>query len=86
MYKVVTTDVLRPVIPEEAIVKQVGASLVYGDATTEDELIKHCKNKLAGYKCPKTIEFWDELPKTPVGKILRRNVKKRFWEEGKNIA
>lgn len=39
MYKVVVTDVLRPVLPEEGILKEVGASLTYGDATTEDELI-----------------------------------------------
>ena len=48
---------------------------------TEEELIKHCKNKLAGYKCPKKIEFWDELPKTSVGKILRKEVKKYFWKD-----
>ena len=40
MYKVVTTDVLKPVIPEELILKEAGASLVYGNATTEDELIE----------------------------------------------
>jgi long-chain acyl-CoA synthetase len=51
-----------------------------GQAVTEEELIKHCKGKLAGYKCPKKIEFWGELPKTPVGKILRRDVKKHFWK------
>jgi len=52
-----------------------------GQIVTEEELIKHCKNKLAGYKCPKKIEFWDELPKTSVGKILRKEVKKHFWED-----
>lgn len=55
--------------------------------TTEEELIRHCKGKLAGYKCPKKIEFWDELPKTPIGKILRKDVKRRFWEDrGKMIG
>ena len=47
---------------------------------TEDELIRFCKAKLAGYKCPKSVEFWDSLPTTAVGKILRKDVKKRFWE------
>jgi len=51
-----------------------------GQVVTEEELIKHCKGKLAGYKCPKKIEFWGELPKTPVGKILRKDVKKHFWK------
>lgn len=47
---------------------------------TEEELINHCKTRLAGYKCPKGVEFWSELPKTPIGKILRRDIKKKFWE------
>ncbi len=49
------------------------------DASQED-LIAHCKEHLAGYKCPKAVEFWDQLPTTPVGKILRKDVKKKFWE------
>jgi long-chain acyl-CoA synthetase len=52
-----------------------------GQTVTEEELIKHCKSKLAGYKCPKKIEFWNELPKTSVGKILRKEVKKHFWKD-----
>ena len=41
----------------------------------EDELIKHCKENLTGYKVPKQVEFRKELPKTNVGKILRRKLK-----------
>ena len=41
----------------------------------EDELIKHCKENLTGYKVPKQIVFTDELPKSNVGKILRRKLK-----------
>ncbi len=39
---------------------------------TEAELMEHCKQLLTGYKVPKAIEFRDDLPKTPIGKILRR--------------
>jgi long-chain acyl-CoA synthetase len=49
-------------------------------AISEVELINHCKEKLASYKCPKQIEFWDELPKTPIGKIIRKDIKQRFWD------
>lgn len=42
---------------------------------TADELIQHCKDNLAGYKIPKYVEFRDELPKTNVGKILRRELR-----------
>jgi long-chain acyl-CoA synthetase len=39
---------------------------------TEEELIAFCRTRLAGYKVPKRVEFRTELPKTPVGKVLRR--------------
>lgn len=42
---------------------------------TVDELIAYCRQNLTGYKRPKYIEFRDELPKTPVGKILRRELR-----------
>jgi long-chain acyl-CoA synthetase len=41
---------------------------------TEDEIIKFCRENLAPYKVPKTVEFRDQLPKTMVGKILRREL------------
>ncbi len=45
------------------------------DSLTEDELHKHCDENLTGYKQPKYIEFTDELPKSNIGKILRRVLK-----------
>jgi acyl-coenzyme A synthetase/AMP-(fatty) acid ligase len=42
---------------------------------TEDELLAHCRQTLAAYKVPKTIEFRAELPKGPTGKVLRRLLK-----------
>ncbi|MCY4444469.1 MAG: AMP-binding protein [Proteobacteria bacterium] len=44
-------------------------------AITEEEVLKHCKKNLTGYKIPKYIEFRDELPKSNVGKVLRRMLK-----------
>jgi long-chain acyl-CoA synthetase len=44
-------------------------------ALTEDALIEHCRKSLTGYKVPKRVYFRDELPKTNVGKILRRELK-----------
>ena len=44
-------------------------------ALTEDDLRAHCRQLLTGYKQPKRIEFRDTLPKTPVGKILRRELR-----------
>jgi long-chain acyl-CoA synthetase len=42
---------------------------------TKEQVIEHCKKHLTGYKVPKVVEFWKELPKTNVGKVLRREVK-----------
>ncbi len=42
------------------------------DSVTEQDVMEHCRKNLTGYKRPKTVEFRDELPKTNVGKILRR--------------
>ena len=42
---------------------------------TEDDLRLHCRRYLTGYKVPKIIEFRDELPKSNVGKILRRELR-----------
>jgi long-chain acyl-CoA synthetase len=48
------------------VVKKPGAS------ATEDEILAFCKERLAAYKAPKTLEFREELPKSTVGKLLRR--------------
>ena len=62
----------------------------YGEAVTafvkikqngtcaEDELIRFCKEKIASYKAPKKVMIVDELPKSPAGKILKREIKKQF--------
>jgi long-chain acyl-CoA synthetase len=42
------------------------------ESLTKDQIMSHCRENLTAYKCPKHVEFRTELPKTPVGKILRR--------------
>ena len=49
---------------------------------TEDEVYEHCKANLAPYKVPKMVEFRAELPKTMIGKVLRRMLREE--EEAKN--
>ncbi len=46
-----------------------------GETMTEEEVITHCKEKLASYKVPRLVEFRDELPKTMVGKVLRKELR-----------
>ncbi len=68
--------------PDEKWGERVQAAVVLQkeQTATKEELIAHCKEHLAGYKCPKEIDFWEQLPTTPVGKVLRKDVKKKFWE------
>jgi long-chain acyl-CoA synthetase len=48
------------------------------DGLTEDAVRAHCKQYLTDYKIPKAIEFRKELPKTPIGKILRKDLKAEY--------
>lgn len=60
-------------VPDEHSGEVVKIFVVTKDnSVTADELIQHCRKHLTGYKIPKKVEFRDELPKTNVGKILRR--------------
>jgi long-chain acyl-CoA synthetase len=60
-------------VPDEKSGEVVKIFVVKKDQSlTKAELMEHCKKNLTGYKLPKFIEFRNELPKTPVGKILRR--------------
>ena len=52
-----------------------------GAAVTAEELIAFCRNRLARYKLPREIEFRSELPKTFVGKVLRRELIERYSHE-----
>ncbi len=62
--------------PDERAGEVVALFVVRKDPTlTEDAVIEHCRKELTGYKVPKRVHFRDELPKTNVGKILRRELK-----------
>ena len=46
-----------------------------GESLTEDELLDYCKDNLVKYKVPAFIEFVDDVPKTPVGKIDKKQLR-----------
>ena len=50
-----------------------------GQAATEGELIEFCRERLAGYKAPKSFEFVETLPKGGTGKILKRELREPYW-------
>ncbi|MEO5651601.1 MAG: long-chain-fatty-acid--CoA ligase [Marmoricola sp.] len=49
-------------------------------SATEDELIAHCAEHLAKFKCPKSVDVVEALPRNPTGKILKRDLRKPYWE------
>jgi acyl-CoA synthetase (AMP-forming)/AMP-acid ligase II len=66
-------------IPDERWGETVKALVIAraGSSPTADELIAFARDRLAGYKLPRSIEFVDELPRTPSGKVLKRELRRR---------
>jgi len=58
--------------------------LIHGSKTSPQELIDHCKQHLARYKAPKKIELTDQLPLSPAGKVLRREVRRLLKDKDKH--
>ena len=54
-------------------------SLHAGKALSPGELVAFCKERLSGYKCPRTIDIVEDLPKNGLGKILKSELRSRFW-------
>ena len=51
-----------------------------GSDVSADDLIAHCRSTLAGYKCPKRIDFVESLPRTATGKLQKFKLRQPFWE------
>ena len=68
-------------VPDDEMGESVKAivELRAGESATADELIAFCRRDLAHYKCPRTVDFVAELPREPQGKVLKRQLRERFW-------
>ncbi|MEU6764979.1 long-chain fatty acid--CoA ligase [Streptomyces sp. NPDC046853] len=68
-------------LPDEAWGERVHAVLVLreGHTVTADEIRRHTKSLIAGYKAPRSVEFTDALPLSPAGKILKRELRAPHW-------
>jgi len=77
------TEVAVIGIPDEKWGELVTALVVKvpGSALTEADVIAFAKTKLAGYKCPKRIEFRDELARTATGKLQKFKLREPFWSD-----
>lgn len=70
-------------VPDDSYGERVHAVVVLkpGVTTTAEDLRAHCKTLVAGYKAPRTAEFVTELPLSPAGKILKRELRKPYWKD-----
>lgn len=69
-------------VPDDYWGESVKAFVVLKDGmkATEEEIISLCKNNIASYKKPRSVEFVDQLPKSPTGKILKRVIREQYWD------
>ena len=69
-------------VPDEKWGEMVMALVVRADGSslTGPDLIAYTKTKLAGYKCPKSIEFRDALARTATGKLQKFKLREPYWE------
>jgi acyl-CoA synthetase (AMP-forming)/AMP-acid ligase II len=75
-------------VPNEEMGEEVKAVIqlapgVVPDEATREELIAFCRAKLSRLKCPRSIDFEKELPRTPTGKLMKRLLRDRYWQSAK---
>lgn len=69
-------------IPDEKWGELVTALVVTGEpGLTAEELIAHCRTRLAGFKCPKRVDFVESLPRTATGKLQKFKLREPFWNK-----
>ncbi|WP_206072319.1 AMP-binding protein [Antrihabitans stalactiti] len=66
-------------VPDDHWGESVKAIVVIDRPTTADEVIAFCRDRLAAYKAPRTVDFVAELPRNASGKILKRELRQPFW-------
>ncbi len=78
-------------IPNDEFGEEVKAAVeladgVAGNPELEEDLIAHCREHLAGFKAPRSVDFEDTLPRHPTGKLLKRLLRDKYWENtGRSI-
>jgi long-chain acyl-CoA synthetase len=70
-------------IPDPYWIEKVCALVVLKENTqsAEEDIISFCKEQIAHYKAPKTVEFVESLPKNPQGKILKKEIRSKYWKQ-----
>ena len=70
-------------VPDEKWGEAVKAivQLAPGADVSQEDLLTLCRNRLGGVKTPKSLEFWEDLPRSAVGKVLKREIRKAYWDD-----
>jgi long-chain acyl-CoA synthetase len=73
-------------VPHEEMGEEVKAVVqlapdAAADESTREELMAFCRSRLSPLKCPRSIDFEKELPRTPTGKLMKRLLRDRYWQE-----
>ncbi len=70
-------------VPDPYWVERVHALVVLKEnaQATEEDIIGFCRERIAHYKAPKSVEFVESLPKNPQGKILKREIRAKYWKQ-----
>ena len=68
-------------VPDEKWGESVKALIVVKEGTrpSAEDIIAWARERIAGYKCPKSVDYIDEMPRNPSGKILRKDLREPFW-------
>lgn len=71
-------------VPNEEMGEEVKAIVQTADGVVEDdalvaEILAYAREHIAHYKCPRSVDFMDELPRLPTGKLYKRLIKDRYW-------
>jgi fatty-acyl-CoA synthase len=67
-------------VPKAVVVLKGGAR------ATEEDLLEFCRARLSHYKCPRSVDFVESMPKTGTGKLLKRELRQRYWTAQKSAA
>jgi len=70
-------------VPDEYWGESARAVIVLkeGMSASAEEIIRFCGERLAGFKKPKSVDFWKELPKSPQGKILKKTIREFYAKQ-----
>jgi acyl-CoA synthetase (AMP-forming)/AMP-acid ligase II len=70
-------------VPDPYWVERVHALVVLKEnvQAAEEDIISFCKQHIAHYKAPKSVELVESLPKNPQGKILKREIRSKYWKQ-----